>query len=255
MTGEGADAGPASTVTDEIVAEGGAAAADTHDVATVAGAEALVATAIERFGRLDVVVTNAGIMRWAAFPDVGDADLAAHLDVHVGGSFHTVRAAWPHLVAQGYGRIVTTTSAGVLGLANNTAYATAKGGVIGLSRSLAVAGRRHGVVVNCLAPAAWTRMAGPAPEGDTGMDPDLVAPMAAFLAHESCPVSGEVYAAGAGRFARVFIGSTPGHLHADEPPTIDDVAAHWAEINAEAGYTVPADLMEWTATFTGHLPR
>jgi NAD(P)-dependent dehydrogenase (short-subunit alcohol dehydrogenase family) len=255
MSGEGADAGPASAVTDEILAAGGVAVADTHDIATVVGAEAIVATAVERFGRLDVVVNNAGSMRWAPFPDVTEEDLADHLDVHVGGSFHTARAAWPHFVAQGYGRIVMTTSAGLFGLADNTAYATAKGAVIGLGRSLAVAGRRHGILVNCLAPAAWTRMAGPEPEGDTGMDPDLVAPMAAFLAHEDCPVTGEVYAAGAGRFARVFIASTPGHLHAGDPPTIDDVAANWDAVNDEDGYTVPADLMAWTETFTGHLGR
>ena len=95
---------------------------------------------MERFGRIDVLVNNAGIIRWAGIPEVGADDLASHLAVHVGGSFNTTRAAWPHMVDAGYGRIVMTTSAGVFGLPNNTWYATAKGGVIGLTRSLTTAG-------------------------------------------------------------------------------------------------------------------
>ena len=85
------------------------------------------------------------------------------------------------------------------------------------------------------------------------MSPDLVAPMVAFLAHEDCPVSGEIYAAGAGRFARIFIASTPGYVQAEGEPTIEDVAANWATINDETGYYVPADLMDWSATFLAHL--
>jgi NAD(P)-dependent dehydrogenase (short-subunit alcohol dehydrogenase family) len=161
------------------------------------------------------------------------------------------------MVERGYGRIVMTTSAGLFGLPTNTSYATAKGGVVGLARSLAVAGRRHGILVNCVAPAAMTRMAGPAAdESDPAMAPGLVAPLVALLAHETCPVSGEIYAAGAGRFARVFVGVTPGYVHApaDGPgPTIEDVAAHWAAIDDEAGYTVPADLPDWSRTFLSHL--
>jgi NAD(P)-dependent dehydrogenase (short-subunit alcohol dehydrogenase family) len=253
MEGEGADAGPASTVAAEIVAAGGAAIADTSDVATPAGAQALVDAAVEGFGRVDIVINNAGIMRWAGFPDVDADDLERHLAVHVGGSFHTTRAAWPHLVEQGYGRVVMTTSAGLFGLPNNLAYATAKGAVIGLTRSLTTAGARHGIKVNLIAPAAVTRMAGPAADEGPDMPPEQVAPMAAFLAHEDCPVSGEIYAAGAGRFARIFIASTPGYLHPGPDPTIEDVAEHWAAINDEAGYDVPTDPLVWSAAFTAHL--
>ena len=105
-----------------------------------------------------------------------------------------------------------TTSTGLFGLPNNLAYATAKGGVIGLTRSLATAGAAHGIKVNLIAPAALTRMAGAAARRPPEMSPDLVAPMVAFLAHEDCPVSGEIYAAGAGRFARIFIASTEGYV-------------------------------------------
>ena len=186
-------------------------------------------------------------------------NLAQHLAVHVGGSFNTTRAAWPHLVAQGYGRIVMTTSAGLFGLPNNTSYATAKGAVIGLTRSLTTAGAAHGIKVNLIAPAAWTRMAGQPAEGDDAaggaapMSPDLVAPMVAYLAHEACPVSGEIYAAGAGRLARIFIATTEGYVHPGADLTVEDVADHWAVINDETGYTVPTDLTDWSATFLAHL--
>ena len=262
MEGDGADAGTAAAVAGEIVAAGGVALADGSDVATPAAAQALVDAAIERFGRLDILVNNAGIIRWAGLPDADVDNLDRHLAVHVTGSFNTIRAAWPHLVERGYGRIVNTTSTGLFGLPTNLSYATAKGGVIGLTRSLATAGAAHGITLNLIAPAAVTRMAGQS--GDIGpdspdspdpgpMSPALVAPMVAFLAHEDCPVTGEIYAAGAGRFARIFIASTPGYLHAGGEPTIEDVARGWATINDESGYHVPVDLMDWSAVFTAHL--
>lgn len=261
MEGDGADAEPASTVAAEIVAAGGAALADNSDVATTAGAEALVASAVERFGRLDILINNAGIIRWAGPPEVDSDNLESHLAVHVGGSFNTTRAAWPHMVDQGHGRIVMTTSAGMFGLPNNLSYATAKAGVIGMTRSLSTAGAAHDIKVNAVAPAAMTRMAGQPDDEDLAdtsaapdpMSPHLVAPLVAFLAHETCPVSGEVYAAGAGRFSRIFIASTEGYLHPGSEPTIEDVVENWASINDETGYYVPADLMGWSAAFTSHL--
>jgi NAD(P)-dependent dehydrogenase (short-subunit alcohol dehydrogenase family) len=254
IAGDGADAGPAAAVVDEIVAAGGTAVADTSDVSTVDGGRALVELAIDRFGRIDALVNNAGIVRWAGLPEADADNLEQHLAVHVGGSFNTTRAAWPHMVGQGYGRIVMTTSAGLFGLPDNLGYATAKGAVVGLARSLTTAGTEHGIKVNLIAPAAVTRMAGRATAAMTAqMSPDLVAPMVAFLAHEDCPVSGEIYAAGAGRFARIFLAQTEGYVHAWSDPTIEDIAAHWTAINDEAGYTVPADLMGWSAEFTRHL--
>jgi NAD(P)-dependent dehydrogenase (short-subunit alcohol dehydrogenase family) len=236
----------------EIAASGGTASADTNDVSTVAGAEALIAAAIAEHGRLDAVINNAGIIRWAAFPDADADNLARHVEVHLNGSFNVTRAAWPHFVEQGYGRVVMTTSAGVFGLPANTSYAAAKGGVIGLTRSLAQAGAEHGITVNAIAPAAATRMGMPDDEATArAMDPALVAPMAAYLAHANCPVTGEIYAAGAGRFARIFLGTTPGFVM--DSPSIDDVADHWDEINTEAGYSVPTDLMSWSADFMSHL--
>jgi NAD(P)-dependent dehydrogenase (short-subunit alcohol dehydrogenase family) len=229
------------------VAEAIGGLADSHDVSTVDGAQALVDATIERYGRLDVLVNNAGIMRWGGMPEVDADSLDAHLAVHVGASFNTTRAAWPQFVGQGYGRIVMTTSAGIFGHPKNTSYATAKAGVIGLTRSVALAGAKHGIKVNAIAPAAATRMGGDTESGE--LAPALVAPMAAFLSHEDCPVSGEVYAAGGGRFARVFIAQTDG-WSTDATPTIEDVAAQWDTIGDETGYSVPTDLIGWSADFT-----
>ncbi len=254
--GRGSDPGPATAVATEIVAGGGTAVADGSDIATEDGARAAVDLATSTFGRVDVLINNAGIIEWAGPPDADAENLSRHLRVHTAGSFNTARAAWPHMRDQGYGRIVMTASSGVFGLPTNTSYATAKAGVIGLARSLATAGSRHGIRVNVIAPAAMTRMAAGGDDAmAAAMAPELVAPMAAFLAHEDCPVTGEIYAAGAGRFARVFIATTRGYVHLGGPPTVEDLAEHWGEVNDEDGYTVPRDLMDWSRAFLDHLVR
>jgi NAD(P)-dependent dehydrogenase (short-subunit alcohol dehydrogenase family) len=217
---------------------------DVHDVASAAGAAALVDGCVERHGRIDILINNAGIMEWSAFADADDALLDRHLAVHLGGSVHTTRAAWPHMVNQGYGRVLMTTSTGVLGLRGNFAYAAAKGAVIGLTRTLAIEGVEAGIKVNAIAPAAGTRLGG---EGTPGLEPERVAPMAAFLVHEDCPVSGEIYTAGGGRFARLFVASTRGVV--DDAPTIESVAANWDAINDERDFYVPRDLVDWSRTF------
>jgi NAD(P)-dependent dehydrogenase (short-subunit alcohol dehydrogenase family) len=254
MQGVGVDAVVAETVVSEIEAAGGTALADENDVASAQGAQALIDATVDRFGRLDILINNAGIIKWAGLPDVDLDNLERHLAVHVLGSFNTTRAAWPHMVEQGYGRIVMTTSSGIFGLPKNLSYATAKGGVIGLTRSIATMSEAHGIKVNLIAPAALTRMAGPDADPDDNsspMAPGQVAPLVAFLAHEACPVNGEMYAAGAGRFARIFIASTPGYVAAE--PTIEDIARHWDEINDEKGYVVPSDLPDWSTSFFTHL--
>jgi NAD(P)-dependent dehydrogenase (short-subunit alcohol dehydrogenase family) len=260
--GDGSDDAPAAAVAAEIVDAGGSALADTSDVSQAVGGQALIGTAVDGFGRIDIVINNAGNIRWAGFPEADADNLGSHLAVHVGGSFNTTRAAWPHMVSQGYGRVVMTTSTGMFGLPDNLGYATAKAAVIGMTRSLKVAGAAHGIKINLIAPNAWTRMGAHPSEGPEAsrrpipehMEPELVAPMVAFLAHEDCPVSGEIYVGGAGRFARLFIASTEGYLHPDpDRLTIEDVAEHWATINDESGYYLPADLMDWSKHYLDHL--
>ncbi len=253
--GEGADAGPARSVADEIVAAGGVAVGDTNDVSTELGALDLIDAARREFGRIDIVVNNAGIVRWGDLPDVDVEALQNTLDVHLVGSFNVTRAAWPHLVEQEYGRVVMTTSTGMFGLRGNLSYAAAKAGVVGLMRNMNLSGRRHGITVNAVAPVAATRMGGDEDddaEPPAGMAPELVAPLVAYLCHEDCPVSGEIYAAGGGRFSRIFLATTEGYVPSGDP-TPEDVAAHWATINDETGYSVPADLPDWAAGYMKHL--
>ncbi|MER6085914.1 SDR family NAD(P)-dependent oxidoreductase [Streptomyces sp. NPDC001833] len=259
MEGDGSDAGPAQKAVDEITAAGGEAVADTHDVSTPAGGQAIVDTAVEHFGRIDILVNNAGIIRYAGLPDIDAENLERHLAVHLVGSFNTMRAAWPHFVEQQYGRVVLTTSSGMFGMDNNLSYAAAKAGTVGMARSAKLAGEPHNIKVNLIAPAAMTRMGGGPEEepaaaapGMPYMPSDAVAPMVAYLAHESCPVSGEIYTAGAGRFARLFLASTEGYAHEAGPASVEDVAANWEAINDEKGYYVPSDLMAWTGAFLKH---
>lgn len=264
--GEGSDTGPANEVVAEIIALGGAAVADTNNVGTEEGCQALVQTAIREFGRIDIVVNNAGISRWATFPEADSENLEITLDVHLRGTWHTTRAAWPHMEAQGYGRVITTTSTGMLGLADNLAYATAKGALIGFTRSLAISAQPKGILVNCIAPNAVTRPSESAVKPnivteqkmDTGritaMQTDLVSPMVAYLAHESCDVNGEILVAGAKRFARWFMGFTNGWLDESEGvPTPETMLEHWDEITNETGYYVPGTTYEWGARFMSHL--
>ncbi|MEU4658427.1 SDR family NAD(P)-dependent oxidoreductase [Streptomyces sp. NPDC023723] len=265
MEGFGADPGPARRVADEINASGGTAIADTSDVSTAEGGRRPVELAVETFGRVDIVVNNAGNVRFAGLPEVDEDIFDSHLGVHVRGAFHTSRAAWPHMLKQDHGRIVLTGSIGMFGLPDNLSYATAKAAVIGMARSMAASAGEHDIKVNVIAPNAMTRMAGGPSEGmdslreqghgggDDAMDPALVAPMVAYLAHEACAVSGEVFLAGAGRFAHLFIGVTEGYLPADPRQVgVGDVAENLGRIKDSGDYYVPTSLMECVSHYMAH---
>jgi NAD(P)-dependent dehydrogenase (short-subunit alcohol dehydrogenase family) len=261
LDGTGSDTVPANDVTAEIVSAGGKAIADCNDVSTASGAEALIETATHEYGRIDILVNNAGNNSPAAFPDADLDNLNKHMSVHLLGSYYTARRAWPHMVEQGYGRIVMTTSTNIFGTSTHLAYPTVKAAVIGMSRHISIAGAPHDIKINLVAPAAHTRLitgrrpfvSREGPVENPAMSPDLVAPMVAYLSHETCPVSGEIYGAGAGRFTRIFLASNDGYLQTDPPPSTEDVAEHWAEINDETGYYVPADMTEWLSRFLGHV--
>jgi NAD(P)-dependent dehydrogenase (short-subunit alcohol dehydrogenase family) len=240
VSGEGGDAGPAQRVVDEIVAGGGEAVPDTHSVATPEGGEAIVATAIEHFGQVDVVVNNAGILRDKSFQNMTPELLGPVLDVHLKGAFYVARPAWAHMRERAYGRIVNTSSnSGILGNFGQSNYGAAKMGLVGLTRVLAVEGAKYNIKVNAIAPVAMTRMTQEL-LGNLGdkIKPSLVSPIVAYLAHEDCPVSGEVYSAAGGRIARFFVGLTQGYYN--PALTVEDVRDHFAEIRAEDGYIVPA---------------
>lgn len=212
LTGDGADAGPAGEVVREIAAAGGEAVPSTDSVATPAGGKAITDRALDRYGRIDILVHNAGIVRRASLNEMTYDDFEAVLDVHLRGAFHVVRPAFPLMCDAGYGRIVLTSSIGGLYGNHEVAnYAVAKAGLIGLSNVAALEGAARGVKSNVIVPAAVTRMA----EGiDTSAYPpmgaDLVAPVVGWLTHESCSITGEILVALAGRVARAVVTETPG---------------------------------------------
>ena len=212
LDGVGGDTGPAHDVVREILDAGGQAVVSTDSVSTPDGGRAIIDTAQQNFGGVDIVVHNAGIVRRASLQDMTYDDFDAVLDVHLRGAFHVVRPAFPVMCAAGYGRIVLTSSIGGLYGNHDVAnYAVAKAGVIGLSNVAALEGAAHGVKSNVIVPAAVTRMA----EGiDTSayppMGPELVAPAVGYLAHESCAVTGEMFIALAGRVATATVTESPG---------------------------------------------
>jgi NAD(P)-dependent dehydrogenase (short-subunit alcohol dehydrogenase family) len=263
--GTGHDPAPAQAVVDQITKAGGTAIADSSDVSTVEGGQRAVDAAVNEFGRVDIVVNNAGNVIYGGLPEVEVSVLDAILAVHVRGTFNVTRAAWPHMLAQNYGRVVLTGSTGMFGMPDNLSYATAKSAMIGMAQAMTASAGDRDIKVNVIAPNAWTRMAGDRSEGmdqlrvqrpagvPPHMEPELVAPMVAFLAHESCPVSAGIYLAGAGRFARMYVAATDGYLHPDDgTPTIEDVAANWAAINDEASYYVPKSTLDWSAHYMSH---
>lgn len=234
------DEGQASETVDEVVASGGTAVADVNSVASPEGGEALVALTVEAFGRIDIVVNNAGVLADKAFQNLTPELIEAVVDVHLKAAFWVTRPAWAHMREQGYGRVVNiTSSAGLLGNFGQTNYAAAKMGLVGLTRALAVEGAVKGIKVNAVAPLARTAMTEEllGPLGDR-FPPELVAPVVAWLCHEDCRANGEIYSAGGGRVARFFIGLTPGwHDSALTPESVRD---NFEVIGAEAGYSLPA---------------
>ena len=212
LAGDGADATPADQAVEAIKAAGGEAVASTASVATREGAAAIIQTALDHYGRLDILIHNAGNVRRGSLKEMSYEDFNAVLDVHLRGAFNVVRPAFPVMCQAGYGRIVLTSSIGGLyGNRDVANYAAAKAGVIGLSNVAAIEGADEGVKCNVIVPAAVTRMAdGIDTSAYPPMGADLVAPVVGWLAHETCSVTGEMFVALAGRVARAVLTETPG---------------------------------------------
>ena len=241
--------GAAERVVDEIKALGGDAVADTNSVATPEGGAAIVQTAVDAYGRVDVVINNAGILRDKAFHNLEPDQLNAVLDVHLKGAFNVTQPAWRIMREQGYGRIVSTSSAaGVFGNFGQTNYGAAKMGLVGFTRVLAVEGAKFNIKANAIAPLAMTRMTETilGSLGDV-LKPELVSPLVAFLAHDDCPVSGKLFSVGGGRVAEVFIAEAQGYFKKDL--TMEDVRDNWGTVTDQTGYGVPSNLGEETAMF------
>jgi len=212
VAGIGSSSSAAQRVVDEITALGGEAAANADSVATPEGGRAIVQAAVDAFGRVDVVVNNAGILRDKAFHKMEATMVDAVIDVHLKGAFYVSQPAFALMRAQGYGRIISTTSAsGLFGNFGQANYGAAKAGLAGLTRVLATEGAGHGIKANAIAPIAATRMTeNLLGELASRVSPESVSPVVAYLAHEDCAVNGNVYSVAGGRVARIVTVETSG---------------------------------------------
>ena len=222
-TALGRAATPADEVVAEIRAQGGEAVASYDSVITAAAGLAIVRTALDSFGRIDIVVANAGISGGGRFGEIPSESVERMVDTHLMGAFNVLQPAWPHMTAQHYGRVVLTTSGSVFGTAT-APYVSAKAGVFGLARSLSSEGHQHGIKVNAIMPVAYSRMTAQIPDDDfrtwieRNFPPHKVSPLVALLAHEAAPCTGETFSVGGGRAARVVLGVGPGWHTPDPTP-------------------------------------
>jgi NAD(P)-dependent dehydrogenase (short-subunit alcohol dehydrogenase family) len=243
--GTASEARPADEVVAEVKEAGGAAIADYGSVSNPDDAEAMVQRAIDEFGRIDIVVNNAGILRDKAFHNLEWPNLEAVLDVHLKGAFFVTQPAFRHMREQSYGRIVMTSSnSGLLGNFGQANYGAAKMGLVGLMNVLALEGVKYDIKVNAIAPVAHTRMTedilGPIAEK---LEPSQVSPVVAYLCSERCVVTGEVYSAAGGVVSRMFVGLTQGwfkHPEKEGALTPEDIEANLDKIRDEEDYIVPA---------------
>ncbi len=247
--GTEASTSPADDTVGAIEAAGGVAVADYSSVADAEGGEALTARALDEFGRIDIVINNAGILRDKSFSNLEWHDLDAVVDVHLKAAFYVTRPAFLAMKEQGYGRIIVTSSnAGILGNFGQTNYGGAKMGLVGFMNVLKLEGAKYNIKANAIAPVAKTRMTEDllGPMADK-FDPALVSPAVAYLCSDQCQFSGEIWSAGAGSVSRFFVGLTEGyfkHPEHDGPLTIEDVEDNIDEIRSEDGYIVPFSVQD-----------
>jgi NAD(P)-dependent dehydrogenase (short-subunit alcohol dehydrogenase family) len=254
LFGGGADPGPADETVQIIRDECGEAVACAEDLADPEGARRTIHAAVNAYGRLDVLVHNAGFTLGATdFEKDSLERLDKQLAINTRAAFVLANAVWPLMLAQGYGRVVICGSTAHYGLAGSLPYSTAKASYIGLVRSLASEGQGKGIKVNLVSPAGATRMAENMAESELKdwflktVRVDQVSPLIAFLSHQACPVTGELFVAGAGRIARTVIGETRGIVAPDATP--EDVRVLMDEILAEPALDHPKTTGEALALF------
>jgi NAD(P)-dependent dehydrogenase (short-subunit alcohol dehydrogenase family) len=242
VNGEGGDDAAAQKVVDEIKSAGGEATPNYDSVSSPEGGESIVKTAVDAYGKVDIVINNAGILRDKSFAKMSWEDLDLVLDVHLKGAFYVSQPAFKVMNENGYGRFVFTSSnSGVFGNFGQANYGAAKMGLVGLSNVLAIEGAKAGILSNVVCPVAGTRMTEEL-LGDFAklLKPETVTPLVTFLASEACTFTHEAFSAAGGRYARVFVGLAPGWYGGkDTIATAEDVLDHIDEIENQEGYIVP----------------
>jgi NAD(P)-dependent dehydrogenase (short-subunit alcohol dehydrogenase family) len=245
--GTGASSSMADQTVKEIQEAGGEAVANYDSVATPEGGKAITQTALDHFGRVDVVINNAGILRDKTFAKLEPEDLEVVLDVHLKGAFFVTQPAFVRMKEQGYGRIVFTASnAGVLGNFGQTNYGAAKMGLVGLSNVLALEGAKYNIKSNVIAPVARTRLTeqllGPLAQT---LDPECVTPLVTYLVSDQCDLTHQIFSVGGGRFARMFVGLTPGWFAGKgAKPAPEQVRDQIDEIRDTSKYIIPDSIAD-----------
>jgi NAD(P)-dependent dehydrogenase (short-subunit alcohol dehydrogenase family) len=263
MRGEGEDRKVTDEVVAEITAAGGTAVASYDSVDNPEGGRAIVQTAVEHFGRLDAVVSNAGIFNSIAFDEMTPAQWRQMLAVHLDGGFYLSQPAFKVMKKQGYGRFVfISSSGGMFGQHLEAHYGAAKAGLVGLSNVVALEGAEHGILSNTVLPFGFSRMVTETVDPDTlknlGLldliSPEKVVPIVTYLASRACESSHENYSACAGRYARVFVGLGEGWLPDTEVVAkAEDIAASFAEVSGTDPFTVPGNIYEELFSVVGRL--
>jgi NAD(P)-dependent dehydrogenase (short-subunit alcohol dehydrogenase family) len=255
MRGQGADSSVADQVVDEITSAGGRAVASYDSVDSPEGGQAIVDTAVDAFGRLDAVISNAGIFNSIPFQEISPDEWRQMLRVHLDGGFYLSQPAYKVMAQQKYGRFVfISSSAGNFGQPMEAHYAAAKTGLVGLSNVIAIEGAAHGILSNTVLPTGFSRMVTET-VGDEkflaesgfmrAIRPELVVPLVVFLASGACDFTHRNYSACAGRYARVFVGLADGWMaDAESEPAADDVLAHIDEISATERFIVPESIVD-----------
>ncbi|MGB3864260.1 MAG: SDR family oxidoreductase [Xanthobacteraceae bacterium] len=243
VDGRGASQGMADAVVAEIRAAGGDAVANYDSVATAEGGRKIIQTAIDAFGKVDILINNAGFLRDRTFAKMELADFEAVLQTHLMGAVYCTKAAWSHMRERRYGRIVMTSSgAGLYGNFGQANYGTAKMGVIGLMNVLKLEGARDGILVNAIAPIATTRMteAGYPKDVLSYLRPDFVSAAVAFLCSETFARSGEIISAGGGYIGRAALVESEGvFVDVNRPADVDEVAQlfdRFADMSRASGF-------------------
>jgi NAD(P)-dependent dehydrogenase (short-subunit alcohol dehydrogenase family) len=255
MRGDGADSAVADEVVDEITKAGGTAIASYDSVDSPAGGQAIVESAVRAFGRLDALISNAGIFGSVPFEDLSPEDWTRMLRVHLDGGFYLSQPAYRVMRNNGGGRFVfISSSAGIFGQPMEAHYAAAKAGLVGFTNVIAIDGEPHGIFANSVMPTGFSRMVNEtvgdekflAESGFMGaIRPELVVPLVTFLVSSACTFTHRNYSASASRYARVFVGLTEGWLaDADTEPTAEDIEAHLEQMSCTERFFVPTSIVD-----------